>query len=70
MSNWYPPQNCCQDGETVVATTPYHDNADGTVDQTTVNVYGYSFKLESGKTVQSITLPSNDNVTILAMTLS
>jgi len=68
ISDWATPQH--YDGETIVATTPYRDLANGTVQPGNFNVYGYSFKLESGKTVRSITLPKNPNVTILAMTLS
>src|SRR5262249_26352054 len=33
-------------------------------------VFGYSFALNSGKTVQSITLPNDGNMEILAMTLT
>jgi len=32
-------------------------------------VYGYSFALPSGEQIQSITLPDNKNVAILAMTV-
>ncbi len=68
MSDWTKPQQF--PGETVVTTTKYRDLTNGTVQATPVDVYGYSFKLDSKKTVQSITLPQNNNVMILAMTLS
>ena len=68
MSAWTTPQHFAR--ETVVTTTPYRDLANGTVQPTAVNVYGYSFNLNSKKTVQSITLPHNNDVMILAMTLS
>ena len=41
----------------------------GTRDNRTFHVYGYSLRLLPGKTVSSITLPSNGNVKILAMSL-
>jgi hypothetical protein len=33
-------------------------------------VYGYTFALNSAKTVKSLTLPSNANVVMLAATLT
>ena len=68
MSDWTKSQNF--PGETVVTTTKYRDLTNGTVQSTPVNVYGYTFKLESKKTVRSITLPENNDVMVLAMTLS
>jgi hypothetical protein len=59
-----------QYGDYEVTTTHYVDRAGGTIQKEMFNVYGYKFTLESGKTVQSITLPKNPNVKILAMTLS
>ena len=35
-----------------------------------VYLYGYSFALNSAKTVQSITLPNNRNVVVLAVDVS
>jgi hypothetical protein len=32
-------------------------------------LYGYSFAIDSTKTVQSVTLPNNQNVEVLAFTL-
>jgi hypothetical protein len=32
-------------------------------------LYGYSFSLNNGKTVSSITLPANSNVEVLSLTL-
>ena len=45
------------------------DLANGTADNLTFHVYGYTLKLRVGKTVQSIRLPNNGNVKILAMSL-
>jgi hypothetical protein len=33
-------------------------------------LYGYSFSLNAGKKVSSITLPNNRNVVVLAMSLT
>jgi hypothetical protein len=68
LSDWAFPQN--YSGETVVATASYRDQAGGTEDTgTAVHLYGYTFTLNSSKTVSKITLPSNRNVVVLAMTL-
>ena len=68
MSHWTTPQN--YSGETVVATVPYFDLSTGAVQKQSIAVYGYSLKLNSTKTVRSITLPNNVDAAILAMTLS
>ena len=68
MSDWF--QSSGYNGETVVASTPYLNKANGTTQTGTYDLYGYSFKLDSTKTVRSITMPSNNNVRIMAMTLS
>ncbi|MGO8671501.1 MAG: fibronectin type III domain-containing protein [Capsulimonadaceae bacterium] len=56
-------------GETVVSTLAYRDYDNGTIPATTTNLYGYTFALNSAKTVASITLPSNANVFVLGMSL-
>ncbi|HEY7424768.1 MAG TPA: fibronectin type III domain-containing protein, partial [Gemmataceae bacterium] len=56
-------------GESQAATTAYRDTSSGGRVNRTTYVYGYSFALNSGKTVQSITLPNDANVEILAMNL-
>ena len=33
------------------------------------HIFGYSFDLDNGKTVRSISLPTNRNVVVLAMAL-
>jgi hypothetical protein len=48
---------------------PYRLVADGTTDERVGNIYAYSFSLDSGKEVRSVTLPSNRNVVVFAMTL-
>ena len=67
ISDWFLPQDYA--GEAIAATTGYRDTADGGQQAGPFNVYGYSFALEAGKTVASITLPDNTNVDILAMSL-
>ena len=67
MSDWFTPQNYA--GESVVVTMPYRDNNAGEKDARTFYLYGYSFTLNSAKMAISITLPSNHNVAILAITV-
>ncbi len=49
-----------EDGNSVVASMPYRNNPNdaGGHDSTAVNVYSVTVPLESGKTVQSVTLPA------------
>jgi hypothetical protein len=67
VSDWFTPQNYA--GESDAVDLPYRNLADGTRDNRTFHVYGYSLTLRRGKTVQSIRLPNNGNVVILAMSL-
>ena len=48
---------------------PYRDLSNGTKDNRTFYVYGYSFSLNATKTVSSITLPNDANVKLLSVTL-
>ena len=47
----------------------YRDFDNGTKDQRTFSLYEYRLVLNSAKTVQSITLPNNPKVLVLAATL-
>jgi hypothetical protein len=47
----------------------YRDGSGGTKDNRTFNLYGYSFALNTAKTVASIKLPASANVEVLAVTL-
>lgn len=70
MSDWY---NGLQGftGEAVAVAMPYADLAnDSKFYHSSFYLYGYSFALDANKTVQSITLPDNSHVKIVAMTLS
>jgi hypothetical protein len=67
VSDWYAPQN--YSGESDALDMPYRDSSNGTMDHRPFHLYRYSVSLRAGKIVQSITLPNNGNVKILAMSL-
>ena len=67
MSDWLSPQN--YPGETKVLTMPYRVRVQGTLNGT-VYLYGYSFSINSAKTVASLTLPKNRDIVILAADLT
>ena len=48
---------------------PYRNFSDGSKDLGTFNLYAYEFGLDPSKVVQSVTLPSDPNVVVLAATL-
>jgi len=70
ISNWDVPQN--YSGESLVLDMPYVVNASGatSTEYGPFNLYGYSFALNSAKVVQSIQLPHNRDVVVLAIDLS
>ncbi len=69
ISLWTSAQNFA--GESVALSAGYSDNSGGTNNAAApVNVYGYVLPLNDSKTVQSITLPDNPDVVVLAMTLA
>ncbi len=67
LSDWYAPQNFS--GESAAVDMPYRLTEDGDKDSRPFHIYGYAFPLDSSRTVHSITLPSNANVLVFAMTL-
>src|SRR5262249_31147113 len=67
FSDWATPQSYA--GEAVAVSTSYRDLSNGTKQTGTFNVYGYRFALNSSKTVQSIRLPINSTLEVLAMNL-
>jgi serine/threonine protein kinase len=67
LSDWYTPEN--YRGESDVLVTPYRLTAGGDRDERTFHLYGYSFPLNNKKKVQSIVLPSNQNVVVFGLTL-
>jgi subtilase family serine protease len=56
-------------GESVAVAMPYRDSAGGP-DNRVFYLYHYSFALNTNKSVQSLTLPNNRDVVVLAATLS
>jgi hypothetical protein len=67
LSDWFSPQNYV--GESKAVIMGHRDSSDGKTDNRTFYLYGYSFKLNSGKTVQSIKLPNNASIVVLAISL-
>lgn len=67
FSDWFTPQKFTGESEGVAMAYRNFDN--GTKDQRTFNAYAYRFALNSTKTVQSVTLPNDANVVVLAATL-
>jgi hypothetical protein len=67
FSDWFTPQKYPEEFEGVAM--PYRNFDDGTRDQRTFSLYAYRFTLNPAKVVQSITLPNDANVLVLAATL-
>jgi len=67
FSDWFTPNNNA--GEIKQVIMSYRNVADGTEDNRTFYLYGYSFKLNSAKTVSSLTLPNDANVIVTAINL-
>jgi len=65
VSDWFTPQNFT--GESTALSMAYRITQSGTTDNRTFNLYGYSFAVNSAKTVKSITLPNNRYVVVLAV---
>jgi hypothetical protein len=68
MSDWANPQKFS--GETAVVAMGYRDSSGGSKVAPPVDVYGYTFALNPNNVVQSIKLPNNSSVQVLAITLS
>ena len=69
LSDWWgPPKNYA--GESQVLQMAYLITPTGATLNHVVYVYGYTFAINSSKTVKSITLPNNRNVVVLAMDVS
>jgi hypothetical protein len=67
FSDWFTPQKYPGESEGVAMAYRNFDN--GTKDNRTFNLYAYRFSLHSSKVVQSITLPNDSHVLVLAATL-
>jgi len=68
LSDWAATGN--QSGETTVVAMGYRDFGGGNQVGPAVNLYGYTFALNSSYVVQSLTLPDNKEVEVVAITLS
>jgi hypothetical protein len=68
LSDWGAPKN--YSGETSVISTAYRISPTGATQNGPWYVYGYSLKLNSAKTVKSLTLPANRNVVVLGVALT
>lgn len=67
VSDWYTPGHF--QGESEGAAVPYRLTGYGDRDDRVFYLYGYSFSLNDRKTVESFTLPPNQQVLVFAMTL-
>jgi Putative Ig domain len=67
LSDWFSPESYA--GESRAVSMSHRDNANGTTDNRTFYLYGYSFALNSTKTIQSLRLPDNANDIITAISL-
>jgi len=67
LSDWY--ESGGYKGESEAVVMPYRLEGDGSKDDRTFHLYGYSFSLDSNKIVRSITLPASEHVLVFAMTL-
>lgn len=67
LSDWFTPQN--YSGQSPAVLMGHRNSSDGTKDNRTFYLYGYSFNLNSTGTVQSLRLPINDNVIVAAISL-
>jgi len=65
LSDWFTPQN--YPGESKALTMAYRVTSNGTLDNRTFYLYGYSFALNSAKTAVSLELPNNRDVVLLAV---
>jgi hypothetical protein len=68
VSDWFYPQNFA--GESQALKMAYRIAPSGATSTGPVYLYGYSFALNSAKTVKSLTLPTNRNVVVFAVDLT
>jgi hypothetical protein len=67
FSDWFTPEQLPGEFEAVVM--PYRNFDNGTKDRRMFNLYGYRLVLNPAKVVQSISLPNDSHVLVLAATL-
>jgi hypothetical protein len=68
LSDWASPRNFS--GEAAAVTMPYRLTADGSKDSRAFYAFAYTFPLDGNKVVRSVSLPSNRDVLIFALTLA
>ena len=68
LSDWFQPQSFPGEGRAV--RMAYRDVANGARDPRPFYAYGYGFRLDPTKTVRSLTLPRNEDVRLLAVSLA
>ena len=68
MSDWGAQQGYA--GETVASSMAYRVTPSGTTQNGPWYLFGYTFTLNSAKTVKSLTLPSDSNVVVFAVNLT
>jgi hypothetical protein len=68
LSDWYTPQNYA--GESLALEMSDRITEGGAADKRTFNAYGYRFGINGAKMVQSLKLPRNSNVVVLAAALA
>ena len=67
LSDWYSPQGFS--GETAVVQSTYRNTAGGGGTGGDFYVYGYALGVNTTRTIESITLPVDKNIDVLAMTV-
>jgi hypothetical protein len=67
VSDWYSPQNFA--GEAQALKMANRIGPSGALSRGPVYVYAYTFALNPAKSVQSITLPGNRDLVVLAIDL-
>ncbi|GGH15751.1 hypothetical protein [Silvibacterium dinghuense] len=67
LSDWFTPQTYSGESEARIMT--YRDTSNGGQDDRTFYLYGYTFALNSSKTVKNLTLPTNRNVVVVGFAL-
>jgi hypothetical protein len=67
LSDWFTPQN--YPGEAKAVIMGHRNSSNGSKDNRTFYLYGYSFNLNSSKIVQSLRLPSNGNIVVTSVSL-
>jgi alpha-mannosidase len=67
LSDWASPGSF--KGESVATEMPYRLAGDNSLDASPFYAHAYSFDLDKGKVVQSVSLPGNRQVLVLAITL-